>query len=126
MTPGHQNAEIFPGVIKTPERAPASAEFITPVNRGDGRAGAGTDGTSTAGSLDRAVEDYLTFLRVERGLSPATIRAYRADLADFAAARGSGREWADGPDAAVRYLAARTRRGRPNDPGLAPTSLRRR
>src|SRR6202043_2976334 len=31
-----------------------------------------------------------------------------------------------GPNAAVRYLAARTRRGRPTDPGLAPTSLRRR
>src|SRR4029450_7929238 len=27
---------------------------------------------------------------------------------------------------ALRYLAARTRRGRPRDPGLAPTSLRRR
>src|SRR6185437_2052164 len=32
----------------------------------------------------------------------------------------------DGPDAALRYLAARTRRGRRSDPGLAPTSLRRR
>jgi integrase/recombinase XerD len=77
-------------------------------------------------SLDRAVDDYLTYLRVERGLSPATIRAYRADLGDFAAARGSGREWAAGPEAARRYLATRTRRGRPHDPGLAPTSLRRR
>ena len=36
------------------------------------------------------------------------------------------RDWADGPDAALRYLAARTRRGRRRDPGLAPTSLRRR
>ncbi len=76
--------------------------------------------------LDRAIDDYLTYLRVERGLSAATIRAYRGDLADFAAARGSARAWADGPDAAHRYLAARTRRGRPQDPGLAPTSLRRR
>ena len=31
-----------------------------------------------------------------------------------------------GPDAAVDYLAARTRRGRRSDPGLAPSSLRRR
>jgi integrase/recombinase XerD len=77
-------------------------------------------------SLDRAIDDYLAYLRVERGLSPATIRAYRGDLGDFAAARGSGREWAAGPEAARRYLAARTRRGRPGDPGLAPTSLRRR
>ncbi|TAJ99347.1 MAG: tyrosine recombinase [Chloroflexota bacterium] len=72
------------------------------------------------------MEDYLTYLRVERGLAPATLRAYRADLSDFAAARGSSRDWARGPDAAVRYLAARTRRGRSADPGLAPTSLRRR
>jgi integrase/recombinase XerD len=76
--------------------------------------------------LDRAIEDYLTFLRVERGLAAATIRAYRSDLGDFAAARGTNRDWAGGPDAAVRYLAARTKRGRPSDPGLAPTSLRRR
>ncbi len=77
-------------------------------------------------NLDRAVEEYLTFLRVERGLAPATLRAYRSDLADFADSRGSAREWAAGPEAAQRYLAARTRRGRRQDPGLAPTSLRRR
>ncbi|HYK96440.1 MAG TPA: tyrosine-type recombinase/integrase, partial [Candidatus Dormibacteraeota bacterium] len=76
--------------------------------------------------LDRAVEAYLTFLAAERGLAAATIRAYRGDLADFADARGSAGDWSDGPDAAVRYLAARTRRGRRLDPGLAPTSLRRR
>jgi integrase/recombinase XerD len=77
-------------------------------------------------SLERAVDAYLTFLAVERGLSPATIKAYRGDLADFSDARGSSADWAEGPDAAVRYLAARTRRGRRLDPGLAPTSLRRR
>lgn len=76
--------------------------------------------------IGRAIEEYLTFLRVERGLSPATIRAYGSDLGDFADARGTADDWARGPDAAVRYLAARTRRGRPTDPGLAPTSLRRR
>ncbi|HXI81748.1 MAG TPA: site-specific integrase, partial [Verrucomicrobiae bacterium] len=79
-----------------------------------------------ASALDQAIDDYLTYLRVERGLSPATIRAYRGDLGDYAAARGSGQEWAAGPEAARRYLAARTRRGKPRDPGLAPTSLRRR
>lgn len=77
-------------------------------------------------SLDRAIEAYLTFLAAERGLAPATIRAYRGDLADFSDARGTSHDWADGPDAAQRYLAARTRRGRRLDPGLAPTSLRRR
>ena len=77
-------------------------------------------------TLDRAVADFLTYLRAERGLSQATIRAYRGDLNDFASARGSAAEWDRAPDAALRYLAARTRRGQPQDPGLAPTSLRRR
>jgi integrase/recombinase XerD len=76
--------------------------------------------------LDGAIEDYLTYLRVERGLSPATIRAYRGDLRDFAAGRAVATTWADGPEAARRHLAERTRRGGPTDPGLAPTSLRRR
>ena len=53
-------------------------------------------------------------------------RAYRSDLTDFAMSRGAVRDWADGPEVAQRYLAARARRGRPGDPGLAPTSLRRR
>ena len=81
---------------------------------------------ATATALDRAIDDFLTYLRVERGLADATIRAYRGDLDDFASARGSADEWDRGPDASLRYLAARTRRGRPHDPGLAPTSLRRR
>jgi len=81
---------------------------------------------TSAPPLDRAIEDYLTYLRVERGLSPATIRAYRGDLVDFAAGDGVETTWADGPDPARRHLAARTKRGRPRDPGLAPTSLRRR
>jgi integrase/recombinase XerD len=76
--------------------------------------------------LQAAIDGYLTYLRVERGLAPATIRAYRADLADFAAARGVSRAWSASPDVAIEYLAARTRRGRRDDPGLAPSSLRRR
>ena len=76
--------------------------------------------------LDAAIDEYLTYLHVERGLAPATIRAYRADLRDFEAARGVTRGWSGSPDAAVGYLAARTRRGRRGDPGLAPSSLRRR
>ena len=77
-------------------------------------------------SLDAAIDEYLTYLDVERGLAPATIRAYRADLRDYEASRGVSRAWATSPDAAVGYLAARTKRGRRGDPGLAPSSLRRR
>jgi len=86
----------------------------------------GTTAVGGSTSLDRAIADYLAYLRVERGLSPATLRAYASDLGDFAASRGSVASWASGPDVALRYLAARTRRGRRRDPGLAPTSLRRR
>ncbi len=80
----------------------------------------------TAAGLDAAIEGYLVYLRVERGLSEATIRAYRADLDDFAMSRGAAAGWAEGPEVAHRYLAARARRGQTADPGLAPTSLRRR
>ena len=81
---------------------------------------------ATPTALDRAIDDFLTYLRVERGLADATIRAYRGDLDDFAAARGTNAGWDRGPDACLTYLAARARRGRSHDPGLAPTSLRRR
>ena len=77
-------------------------------------------------SLQAAIDDYLVHLRVERGLAVRTIQAYGGDLADFAASRNAERDWARSADVALEYLAARTRRGRPNDPGLAPTSLRRR
>ncbi len=81
---------------------------------------------TAARDLDAAIEEYLSYLRVERGVADATLRAYRADLTDFAMSRGAVATWADGPVVAQRYLAARARRGRPNEPGLAPTSLRRR
>ncbi len=93
-----------------------------------GRRAGLTAGTAdrVATTLDGAIEGYLAYLRVERGVADATITAYRADLADFAMSRGAARDWASGPEVAQRYLAARARRGRPHDPGLAPTSLRRR
>jgi integrase/recombinase XerD len=78
-----------------------------------------------APDLDAAIDDYLAYLRVERGVADATIRAYRSDLTDFAMSRGAASGWAEGPGVAQRYLAARGRRGGPV-PGLAPTSLRRR
>jgi integrase/recombinase XerD len=114
-------------VARPPGRAGALGLSDRRGNREPGHVAAGAPGAagSTTG-LDRAIEAYLTFLAVERGLSPATIRAYRSDLRDFADSRGAARGWAAGPDVALGYLAARTRRGRRSDPGLAPTSLRRR
>jgi integrase/recombinase XerD len=79
--------------------------------------------------FERAVDEYLTFLRVERGLAPATIRAYASDLRDFGGTIESGPDgpdWAASPETAVRYLGERTKRGLRAAPGLAPTSLRRR
>jgi integrase/recombinase XerD len=88
---------------------------------------AGDDRAVTAPTgLDQAIEDYLAYLRVERGVADATLKAYRGDLTDFAMSRGAVATWADGPEVAQRYLSARARRGRPNEPRLAPTSLRRR
>ncbi len=78
-------------------------------------------------NLDRAIEDYLSYLHVERGLADATIRAYRGDLRDFRRDLGNvDGSWDRSADAAVRYLAARTQRGRTGERSLAPTSLRRR
>ena len=78
-------------------------------------------------NLDRAIDDYLSYLHVERGLADATIRAYRGDLRDFEKGLASGHEaWDRSADAAVRYLASRTRRGQTGERSLAPTSLRRR
>ena len=52
--------------------------------RRSGRDGpAGLTMAGDLGAFDRASDDYLAYLAVERGLAPATIRAYRGDLADF-------------------------------------------
>ena len=75
--------------------------------------------------LERAIGDYLAYLDVERGLAPATIRAYRGDLHDFERSIGNG-AWDRSPDPAIAYLAAGTRRGERGARTLAPTSLRRR
>src|SRR6516165_249447 len=108
---------------------PARASCSTAPMRGAARSHAHPDDGRAADEmvdLDRAIDSYLTYLDVERGLSPATIRAYRGDLSDFGAARDVAAGWDRSADAAVSYLAARTRRGRRTDPGLAPSSLRRR
>jgi integrase/recombinase XerD len=90
---------------------------------GAGLASHGDAGTGPR-SLDRAAAAYLDHLRVERGLSEATISAYGGDLRAFEAHAGPG--WDRGPEAAVRFLASSARGARRGTEGLAPTSLRRR
>jgi integrase/recombinase XerD len=79
-----------------------------------------------AAALTAVIDEFLAYLRVERGVSPATTAAYGVDLRDFARSVGSGGAWRESPEVAVGYLAARSRRGTAGNRGLAPTSLRRR
>jgi integrase/recombinase XerD len=93
---------------------------------GVGRAG-GTETTSAPGGemLPAAIDQFLVQLRVERGLADATLRAYRADLLDFAASRGAAAEWDGSADIAVRYLGMLGAPGPGRRAPLRPTSLRR-
>jgi integrase/recombinase XerD len=78
-------------------------------------------------SLEAAVGAFLTYLRVERGLAPATIAAYGADLAAFEASPEAASGWSTGPQAALDHLARLAGGGPgPGDRTLRPTSLRRR
>jgi len=77
-------------------------------------------------ALAAAIDDFLTYLGVERGLSPATLRAYRADLLDFAASRDAAGSWKETADAPVRYLSALAAPGGRHRAALRPTTLRRR
>ena len=58
--------------------------------------------------LREGIDAYLDFLRVERGLSAATISAYSSDLQGFAAFVEAGKysDWASDPRAARDFLAA--------------------
>jgi integrase/recombinase XerD len=89
-------------------------------------AGAGAE--PPGGAPDRlrlAIEEFVAYLRVERGLAAATLRAYRADLLDFAASRGAAATWDDSAEAAVRYLNMLGSMGG-GRLALRPTTLRRR
>jgi integrase/recombinase XerD len=59
--------------------------------------------------LLEAIDAFLMELRVERGLSPLTISAYRRDLAQFAA--HAGITWTDEPGPLVAFVAALQRSG---------------
>jgi len=82
-------------------------------------------GRPVPADLAVATESFLVHLRVERGLSPATLASYGSDLADFARSATSA-GWGSSPEAAIDYLAglagATDRSGRV----LRTTSLRRR
>jgi integrase/recombinase XerD len=60
---------------------------------------------TAATALEDAVEAFLLELRVERGLSPLTIAAYRRDLAQFAT-HAAGPGWRDDPRPLRTFLAA--------------------
>lgn len=78
--------------------------------------------TQAEPSLAQATDAYLDYLRVERGLSPATIAAYAGDLRAFAAAvTGAGSTWRAEPAVVRDYLAALARPPRV----LRPSSHRR-
>jgi integrase/recombinase XerD len=59
--------------------------------------------------LLETIDGFLMELRVERGLSPLTISAYRRDLAQFAAHAGT--TWTDEPGPLVEFVAALQRSG---------------
>jgi site-specific recombinase XerD len=68
-----------------------------------------------------AIGAYEDYLRVERGLAAATIRAYDSDLRLFGRDAPDVARWAGSPDPARGYLGAMTRPPRL----LRPTSVRR-
>ncbi len=59
--------------------------------------------------LAAAIDGFLVELRVERGLSPLTIAAYRRDLAQFAAQADEG--WRDSPRSLIDFVAGLQRSG---------------
>lgn len=89
----------------------------------------GAAADESAGRPDRlasAIDGFLTYLRVERGLSEATLGAYRADLMDFAASRGAAATWDSSAETPIHYLSMLGSPGRGRRAVLRPTTLRRR
>jgi integrase/recombinase XerD len=60
-------------------------------------------------ALPEAIDAFLLELRVERGLSPLTIAAYRRDLSQFAAS--ADRAWRDDPGPLTEFVADLQARG---------------
>jgi integrase/recombinase XerD len=78
-------------------------------------------GSLAPADLVAAISAYADYLRVERGLASATIRAYDTDLRLFGRDAPDVTRWAVSPDPARGYLGAMTRPPRL----LRPTSVRR-
>ena len=72
-------------------------------------------------TLNDAIDQYVTFLRVERGLSEATINAYSNDLRAFAKSAGEADSWQSDANVATKHLASLSRPPRT----LKPSSHRR-
>ena len=77
--------------------------------------------TDVPASFDSALETYLDQLRVERGLSAATIRAYDTDLRAFAAGAPDIDSWEISSEPALRWIAGLSR----PPSTLRPSSVRR-
>jgi integrase/recombinase XerD len=82
--------------------------------------------SASAERLQAAISDYLVHLRVERGLAPATLRAYGADLLAFAADPAVARGWAASVEPVTRYLSRSAAGLGQGSRPLRSTSLRRR
>jgi hypothetical protein len=78
-----------------------------------------------APTLDRTIDDYLAFLRVERGLADATIRPIARTSRTTSASAGAAGDLGDAADPAVALPGHETRRGAPASDRWPPTSLRR-
>ncbi|MEX2547505.1 MAG: tyrosine recombinase [Chloroflexota bacterium] len=65
--------------------------------------------TGAQTSLEGAIEQYLNYLRVERGLSGSTISAYATDLRGLAREAGTGDSWQHDAAVAAKHLAALSR-----------------
>jgi integrase/recombinase XerD len=63
---------------------------------------------SGGASLEEAIDAFLLELRVERGLSPLTVGAYRRDLRQFA--EHAGTRWRDDPGPLIEFVADLQRR----------------
>jgi integrase/recombinase XerD len=75
--------------------------------------------------LATATDAFLVHLRIERGLAPATITSYGADLAGFGRSPEAA-GWGRSPAAAIDYLARLAGGAGPAGRALRATSLRRR